>query len=353
MAHERSSKLGVTLKDIAREAGVSVTTVSLVLRKDPHPMISVKTRQKVVDVALKLKYRHNAYARALRTGKSQLIGLLMFDLDSKIAISKQETIDSAIRSRGYHTLLQTAAGHADNMRDIILELASSAVDGVVIIQPAPFVSAEMLLPLVERDIPIVTLEPIEGLDIDCITVNRKHGVYLGVSHLMGLGHRKIGLLHADASDPHSAPRIEGYRTALDESGIPVDESLLIETGLGCKGGYEAAKRLLDQSGSCTAIFCNDDEVAIGAMRAILDAGLRVPDDIAIVGFDDIEMGVYATVSLTTLAQPVNDLAERAVEILFKRLDAPEENLPIQMIGLEPRLVVRESCGALLKANKRL
>ena len=333
-----------TLKDIARAAGVSVTTVSLVLRENPHPMISLKTRERVLEVAKELKYRHNLHARALRMGKTQLIGLLMFDLDTRIALLKLEAIDAAVTARGYRSLIRNAAGHADMEPQFIREYAGGAVEGLIIVQPTGELSAKSLEPLLSSDVPIVTLEPIEGSSLDCVTVDREHGAYVAVKHLLNLGHRRIGMLHAEQSDLHFAPRLEGYRKALSEYGIEIDESLLVETRVSYHGGCEAARELIERKTGATALFCDNDEVAIGAMKAVRGAGLRIPDDMALIGFDNIEAGAFAPVPLTTVAQPVDDVAALAVEMLFARMDGSAKDRPAILTRLKPHLVVRESCG---------
>lgn len=333
-----------TLKDIAKAAGVSVTTVSLVLRDNQNPMISKKTREKVLEVARELKYRHNTHARALRMGKSRAIGLLMYDFESKIALSKLETIDAGIWEKGYRSLIRIAGGHSDMIEQLIHEYAGGAIEGLIIIQAATELTAGSLEVLTSSDVPIVTLEPIEGLPLDCATVDRKYGAYMGIKHLLNLGHRSIGMIHSHPTDLHLAPRLEGYRQALLEHGLPVSKSLLVETRVGYSGGYNAAKELLSRGLGVTAIFCNNDETAIGAMKGVQELGLRIPDDIAIIGFDNIDAGEYAPVPLTTIAQPIDKVAEKAVEMMFDRIENPSADQSPRIMRIKPQLIIRESCG---------
>ena len=320
-----------------------MTTVSLVLRDDPHPMISVATRAKVRDVARELHYRHNLHARALRMGKSELIGLLMFDLQTRIALAKLEAIDRQVWAKGYRTLIRNAAGHPDMEPQLVREYAGGAVEGLIVVQPTSQLTCDSLTSLSSGDFPVVTLEPIEGGSVDCVTVDRRYGAYIAIKHLLELGHRRIGFLYVDSSELHFAPRLTGYREALGESGIEVDASLLIETRLGYAGGYEAAVRILNTTPRPTALFCDDDEAAIGAMKAIREAGLRIPDDIAVIGFDNIEVGAFAPVPLTTVAQPVEEVASLAVEMLFSRMNGADSG-EVKSVSVKPHLVVRESCG---------
>ncbi|MHB0912318.1 MAG: LacI family DNA-binding transcriptional regulator [Armatimonadota bacterium] len=336
--------MAITLKDIAKAAGVSVTTVSLVLRENPHPMISEATREKVRAVARKLKYRHNPHARALRMGKNQEIGLLMFDLETRIALAKLEAVDQEVWERGYRTRIRNSAGHAELEPRFISEYAGGAVDGLVIVQPTQALTREMLEPLVDGGVPVVTLELIDGAMVDCVTIDRRHGAYTAVKHLIGLGHKRIGFLHATSAYLYVAPRFEGYKAALSEAGIEFDPSLLVAAVPTYKGGYDAARELLARKVEVSSIFFNNDEMAIGAMKAIREAGLRVPEDIAIIGFDNIEAGEYAPVPLTTIAQPVEELASKAVELLFSRLKGESDGGP-KLIQVKPDLVIRESCGS--------
>lgn len=336
--------MAATLKDIAKAAGVSVTTVSLVLRANPHPMISAKTRERVLLVAGELNYRHNLHARALRMGKSQLIGLLMFNLEIPIAIAKLEAIDNLVWTKGYRSLIRHAGGHSDMEPQLIEEYSGGAVEGLIIVQPTPGLTARTLEALVCDMIPVVTLEPISGVSADCVTVDRMHGAYVAMKHLLELGHRRIGLLHADPTDMHVAPRLKGYRKALTEFGLSVCPELLVEAKLSYDGGYAAVRELLARNTGVTAIFCNNDEIAIGSMKAIQEAGLRIPEDMAVIGFDNIEAGAYAPVPLTTVAQPIEELAVQAVELLFSRLDGTAKKVNPEMIRLKPYLVIRDSCG---------
>jgi DNA-binding LacI/PurR family transcriptional regulator len=277
-------------------------------------------------------------------GKSRLIGLLMYDLDTRVAISKLDAIDGEAWKHGYRSLIRNAGGHEDMIPQLVQEYAGGAVEGLIIVQPTAEMNLRTLEPLIYGNIPIVTLEPIEGVAVDCVTVDRKHGAYIAIRHLVELGHRRIGMLHGYHSDMHVAPRIEGYRKALTEYSIPFDESLLMETGNGYEEGFRAAVDLLSRDLGITAIFCNDDEAAIGAMKAVRDRGLEVPGDIAMIGFDNIEAGAYAATPLTSVAQPVSEVATCAVELLFERIANPGSGEPQKLISLKPRLVIRESCG---------
>lgn len=335
----------VTMKDIAQKAGVSVATVSKVLRNDGETLIGARTREKVLRVAEELRYRRNVYAQNLRLGRSQLVGVMAFDTTIRVNLLKLLAVDQEVRVRGYRTALWIAGGQPDAERRALDECRSHLADGLILVHPGPELGAEALEPLQEAGIALVSLAPVEGIEIDCVSVDRRYGALLAVRHLLEQGHRRIGLLYGDQRHDTDRQRIQGYREALFEASVPPDDRLLIQAQAGYRGGYEAARDLLARGDYPTALFCNNDEIAIGAMRAIREAGLRIPAEMAVVGFDDIEAAEYAAPPLTSVSQPVAEQARRAVERLFNRLAAPETPLAPETVLLKPSLVVRQSSGS--------
>lgn len=341
----------VTLKDIAREAGVSVATVSKVLRDEPETFIGASTREKVAAAARRMGYRQNLHARSLRTGKSELIGLMAFDVNIRVALLRLQAVDQAVRARGYRTAVWSASGQVDAEQRALDECQSHMADGLILVHPSAALAAAALQPLLEAGTPIVTLEPVPGVALDCITVDRKHGTYLAVRHLLEVGHRRIALLHGDQRYETDRGRTAGYLQAYAEAGLEVDRSLWVEAGAGYRSGYETAKRLMARRAGQTAVFCNNDEIAIGAMRAFREAGLRVPEDLAVVGFDDLEVAEFAAVPLTTVSQPIAEQARMAVDRLFQRIEQPGEEFAPETRLLPPTLVIRESSGATLAGSR--
>lgn len=337
----------VTLKDIAREAGVSVATVSKVLRDEPETFIGASTREKVAAAARRMGYRQNLHARSLRTGKSELIGLMAFNVNIRVALLRLQAVDQAVRARGYRTAVWSASGQLDAEQRALDECQSQMADGLILVHPSAELSAEALQPLLDAGTPIVTLEPVPGAALDCVTVDRRYGTYLAVRHLLELGHRRIALLHGDQRYETDRGRTAGYRMACEEAGLEIDRSLWLEAGAGYRAGYEAARELLSRRLGPTAVFCNNDENAIGAMRAFREAGLRIPQDLAVVGFDDLEVAEFAAVPLTTVSQPISEQARQAVDRLFARIERPAEAHLPETVALAPSLIVRESSGGSL------
>jgi len=309
-------------------------------------MISIGTRQKVMEVARRLRYRHNLYASSLRSGKSQLVGLLALDLNPQIALAKIEALEREIREKGYHPLLRSAGGEAEIERECLKEFAGSMVEGLILVNPGLHVP-EVLEVILDNHIPVVTLEPLGSNRLDCVTVDRRYGAYIATRHLLESGHRQIALMHGALKYSTVVQRLEGYRMALSEYGIRVEETVLVEL-IGEEGdyrsGYETAQHLLRLQPRPSALFCHNDQVAIGVMKAVREAGLQIPKDLAIIGFDNIDVAAYAAVPLTTVAQPVEEEARLAVDLLFQRIEKPDRRDPPRIIYVKPHLVVRESCG---------
>jgi DNA-binding LacI/PurR family transcriptional regulator len=335
--------MAVTLKDIAREVGLSVPTVSEVLRNDPNSRLASDTRERVLRTARELGYSHNIYARALSTGKSRLIGLLMDNLMIEIGLSKLRALDVMIRSKDYGTEMRITEGLPENQAKVLAEFSGRMAEGIVAVQGLFRSSYDSVLSLINHGIPVVSIEQVAGLDIDCVAVDRFHGAYIATKHLIESGHTRIGMVHGSPMVSIQG-KIEGYKQALEESGIQVDEKLMTPfNGSGSpKDGYDAMKTLLSRKAGLTAVFCNNDQLAFGAMRAILDEGLRIPEDVAVVGFDNITLSAYAPVPLTTVQQPVEEIARLATDLLFQQIDGTKEAVARQTISVKPSLIVRQS-----------
>jgi LacI family transcriptional regulator len=236
------------------------------------------------------------------------------------------------------------------------------------VEPDPGVAEA--LQRVAAGIPVVTLLPVPAAGVDCVTVDRAHGVHLAARHLIGLGHRRLGAIMpfdrgraaaenagspppAPSLHPHVHQRLVGLRRACREAGCPLDEGLVSYQAEGTyDGGYAGARALWQRCPRPpTALLCSNDQTAIGALLAFQEMGVRVPAEVALVGFDNLPEAAYARVPLTTLAQPVEEEAQRAVSLLFERLRAPERRKEVVTVSLPPQLIVRQSCGASPAAEK--
>lgn len=334
----------VRLKDVAKAAGVSVTTASVVLRDLNHPMIGEDTKQRVLEAARSMSYQRNIFAASLRSGRTHQIGVMVRTLDNHPEMEKLEAVASMIWERGYKPMVRNCSSLKSNQTAFIHEFASTNVDGVVIVKGTEDMLAEELNPLTKSGIPIVVMEPIPGADFDCVTVSRKHGTQLAIDHLVGLGHRKIGLLVGTLSFVHARQRLEGYRQVHEDAGLEIDTSLIVEipSVFDLENICRATANLIKRHPDMTGLFCNNDNVAIAAMKAAEDCGLIIPDDLSVVGFDDLLLSEFLHVPLTTVSEPSRDSAVMAVNRLFERIEDSGVPREPQMTVLEPHLIVRES-----------
>ncbi len=342
-----------TSRDVANLAGVSRTTVSFVLNNVPDVKISPETRQRVLDAARQLDYYPHVSARRLASGRTRTIALVWHrgpDATYRDAFlpGLLQGITRAARHYGYHLLFRPI--EPDEPDDAYVELARGRhTDGLILSGPRS--DDPSLLELHRDGFPLVLHGRLPGADIPSVDVDNARGAVQAVGHLLALGHKRIGLItNAPPAYTASQQRLEGYRLALESAGIPFDEGLVRYGNFDEESGQEAADSLLDLPEPPTAIFVASDMVAIGSLKAIRDRGLRVPQDIAIVGFDDITAARFITPPLTTIRVPAIGLGWAAGELLIRIVegDPPRET----EVMLETELIVRQSCGAVERSGER-
>lgn len=328
------------IKDVAREAGVSVATVSRVF--NDSDLVSVDTRRLVRDVAGRLKYWPNGSARSLITSRTNAIGVLLPDLYGDFFSELIRGIDLAARREGFHLLVSSS--HADTQALIAaLRSMRGRIDGLVVM--APDVDAAAAIQDAAGGSPVVVLDPGIGLaGCDTITMANQDGAFRMVRHLIGLGHRRIATITGPARNVDAQQRVVGYRAALAQAGIAHDAALEIEGDFTEPSGYHAVANLLALDPRPTAVFFGNDYMAIGALSALARAGVRVPEDIGIAGFDDIAMARYLTPALTTVHVDLIEFGARAIRRLLEVKDGLPGDVPRhEVVGTQ--LVVRRSCGA--------
>jgi DNA-binding LacI/PurR family transcriptional regulator len=335
--------MGVRLKDVAEHAGVSIKTVSNVVRGETH--VSDATRERVLRSISELGYRPHASARHLRTGRSGIVALAVPDLTAPYFAELAAAVIAAAKARSYTVLIEDTGGDAEEELRIACGLGSSLIDGVLLsplnLDQAALASRPRRMPLVllgERDYSL----PVDHVLIDNVAAARE-----ATAHLLGLGHRRVAAIGAQrsATSATAHQRVRGYQEALYEAGVPYDPALTCEvSAYRFADGVRAMRSLLDLPRPPEAVFCFNDLLAAGAVRAAADRGLRVPRDLAIAGFDDVELSRYSVPSLTTVAPDKAELARLAVDALLRRIaDGGEEPPAVRYAGY--RLVVRESSGA--------
>jgi LacI family transcriptional regulator len=327
----------ITRKDVAERAGVSVAVVSYVINDGPRP-VSPETQAKVKKAIEELGYYPNELARSLSRRKSATIGLITPSLTNPVYAEIAESLQSVCSTEGYLVLLCATDRDLKKEREFARILRSKQADGVVIIPTGP--TKKALKPLQQVQIPTVVLEH-DRPDTHCIAIDDLKGGRLATQHLLELGHRRIGLIKREPSSALSYLRAVGYCEVLEEAGIPLDPMLVVESKAGLAGGYASMQQLLALPNPPTAVFTHNDVLATGAMRAVHDAGLAVPDDISVVGYDDTANSAYLNPRLTTVKFPVAEMGRQAGQIILE-LIREEGSLPPQTWILPVELIVRAS-----------
>lgn len=305
-----------TSRDIAREAGVSQSTVSRALRRDPR--VTPDTQAKVEEVAQRLGYVTNRAARSLKIRKTQTIGVVVADLRNPYFLEVVDGLHDELHIADYRTFLVTDRLDYGRGADLIDVLVGS-VDGVIFASARSADSAP--IGLADHGVPVVMINrELEDRPLDRVLSDYETGGALAARHLVGLGHRRIGLITGPSSMAVFRDRERAFVRMLSELGAPFDDRLRREGLYTHQVGSQWCADLLRQPDPPTAIFCADDVVAFGALDAALQLGVRVPEDLSIMGYDDIEMAGWETFSLTTIRQPMTDMAREAARMLLQRID---------------------------------
>lgn len=335
-----------TIRDVAEEADVSISTVSHVINNTRY--VSDETRARVLAAIKKLNYHQNRLASSLRHRKTHTIGVLLPNSANPYFAQILAGIEAACFDQNYHIILGNANDDPQREQSYLAVLLSRQVDGILLISTGSFERSSKLLS--ENNTPVVMVDRFADFDtVDEIFTDNRKGGYLATHYLLSLGHTRIGCITGPSHLTPSAVRVKGYEDALIEAGLVPDPGLIATGDFQHKGGYDAAVTLLQVDDKPTAIFACNDLMAVGAIAALLENGHRVPQDISVIGYDDIPLASYANPPLTTIAQPAREIGHLAVERLLQRLDNPliaarHEVLPVS-------LVERESCMALTPTAK--
>ena len=335
----------ITSQDVARRAGVSRTTVSFVLNNAPGMQISAETRQRVLDAAADLGYVPDAAAQALASGRSMTIGLLLARRSRLIGsdmflLQTIETLLREVNCCGMRLLLEVSEDY-ENSESYLKLVRSNSIDGVL--YSGPRLNDTALRFMVDQGVPTVLMGALPDSSYDYVDIDNRLSARQGVAHLTALGHRSIACItNAPSMYAASQARLRGYKDVLEEAGLPVDSALVRYGHFNSESGYEQMQSLLAGSQKFTAAFVASDVVAFGAMMAVREAGLRIPQDIALVGFDDVPHARFVDPPLTSVHLPVDQLAHQAFQMLIQRIQGitPAQN----QILLDTHLVVRASCG---------
>jgi LacI family transcriptional regulator len=331
---------GVTILEVARASGVSYATVSRVL--SGYEFVRESTRNRVMEAVEHLGYVANLSARSLAGGRSHIIGLLVPNLDNSYVGTILRGIDQELERANYDLMLYTTHRHPGKESFYVSAIANGLTEGLLLV--APLVPTTYLEALREQNFPYVLIDQADATqNSSVVEATNWQGAYEATRYLSQLGHTRIAFITGALAVRSAVDRLRGYKAALADCDNPVREELVIEGDYQQQTSYEATKSLLRRvDPRPTAIFASNDLSAFGAMDAARESGLRIPDDISIVGFDDIPQASLVHPRLTTVRQPLEQMGQVAVKVLLERIE--NRSRPPQRVTLATQLVVRDSCA---------
>ncbi|HLP18002.1 MAG TPA: LacI family DNA-binding transcriptional regulator [Bacteroidota bacterium] len=330
----------ITIKEVAERAGVSIATVSRVLNNTG--IVQQKTRESIMLAAKELQYVPNASARNLSRSKTDTIGLLLPDLHGAFYSEVIRGVDKTAQ-QSHHHLIVSSSHNKKNEIEAALRLMRGRVDGLIIMSPQ--IDANTLHANIPRSMPVVLLNCfVEGSSFDSINIDNFRGAYDMVRHLLQHGHRRIAIITGTPSNYDADQRLYGYRRAMMEAGLTGDDLIEVPGDFTEEEGYAAGKKIISMQPRPTAIFASNDSMAIGAMSALREAGLKVPADIAMAGFDDIPISKFIRPALSSVHVSISELGEHAMQRLLMAIEK-KNNYVKQHTALQATVVIRESCGA--------
>ncbi len=329
-----------TIKDIARIAGVTHSTVSRVITN--NPTIGKETRVRVLQIIKEVNYQPNLIARGLVRKKTRAFALITPVLDPHI-LPIIKGIEESCKNYNYALMIKSTDYWADESLSYLQIVENWLVDGILILNDVYYKRIPAKVKKLQHEkVPFVFINKYLGSGkVNTVSVDNYDAVYQAIEHLVSLGRRRIGILSGGLKPVDGVERFEGYKEALKRFNLEYDESIVRHSNWDCHEAYEEMKSMLyTVTKRPDAMFCVNDRMAMGVIRAIQEKGLKVPEDIAVVGFDDIETGRYIKPSLTTLKPPLEDIGDKAIKLLLKIIENPDA--PVEEVSLKTRLRVRQS-----------
>src|SRR5215208_1199415 len=330
-----------TIREVAESAGVSYATVSHVINNTR--LVSKETRERVLAAMSELNYRPNALARSLRQGKTNTLGLVLPDSANPFFAEISRSIEDEAFKKGYSVFLCNT--ELDTQRELFYVdvLSKKQVDGIIFVAAGD--QADSLDFLLRQNMPVVMIDrDLPNVEVDAVLTDHQLGGCLATQHLLELGHTRIACIAGPSSITPSAERITGYRNALEEAGLAADETLILRGDYHAQSGMEMSHAILRMEPRPTAIFAMNDLMALGALRAAAEEGCSVPGDLAVVGYDDLELAHFTNPPLTTIAQPKKEIGAQAISLLVDRMSRRDRS-PSRIV-LPPELIVRRSTQSL-------
>jgi DNA-binding LacI/PurR family transcriptional regulator len=341
-----------TLVDIARRAGVAPMTVSRVVNESGY--VSAGVREKVMRAVEELNYHPNGLARSLKRQRTHVVGVLLPDIVNPFSGELVSGIQEILLSRGYASFICTSERSTEREQAALRALFDYRVDGIIIATRETPSGNEWLARMVDRGVPMVVVgRDFTHPQVDRVTADHEKGGYEATKFLIASGHKRIGFVGTSLAGGRGLRRFQGYLAALRDHKLPVDAELMVGPDIISgpaystqNDGYQGMKRLLALRKPPTAVFARNDFTAIGAMCALHDAGLAVPDDVSIVGFDNVPLAGYTSPPLTTVDQPTVEQGRQAASLLIERIEigAGKGRRERKEVNLHCHLIVRQSTG---------
>jgi LacI family transcriptional regulator len=338
----------VTIKDIANVTGFSINTVSRALNSKPE--IRTETKEKILETATRLGYRPNRLAQGLRLNKTATIGVIVTDVANPFFSALVKGVAKAARDLGYSIILQDTDEDYAGEEEAIQVMLSEQVDGLLI---TPVQNRkETIEKLAAARFPFVLLgRYFDDLETAYVVPNDYQGGFLATEHLLEQGHTRIAMVNGPLHISSARERFQGFSDALAQFTLPIERSLVVTGALTVEDGLDLSRPILKQAPRPSAIVCYSDFVAFGVMQAIREIGLSIPDDIAVIGFDDVRMASCLQVPLTTIRSPKEELGRQAMQVLARRLRGDQDAPVVQQQKLDVELVVRGSTQKRMNVNQ--
>ncbi|MGC8652954.1 MAG: LacI family DNA-binding transcriptional regulator [Candidatus Kryptoniota bacterium] len=334
------------IKEVAKKAKVSIATVSRVL--NGSNLVKEDTRRRVMAIVEELNYMPHAIGRALVTRKTNLLGVILPDVHSEFFSELIRGIDMAARKHGYHIIVSSTHSDRYELESMLGVMQGGHVDGMIIM--SPHVETGGVIKQLFPQSPVVFVNSYVGSSrFDSVAINNRNGAYQMVNHLIKHGHRAIAIVKGDEHNYDAQERLSGYLDALSENKIARKEEFEIPGDFTEESGYEAMLKILKLKSKPTAIFCSNDSMALGALRAMHEKDIIVPHEIALAGFDDIPSARYVLPSLTSVHVPIFEMGSMAAERLFTVIEKKNGKTSTPLL-LPTSVVKRESCGCSLSSK---
>ena len=333
-----------TIKDVAKMAGVSTTTVSHVINKTRF--VAKETEEAVMQAIKSLKYSPSAVARSLKVNTTKSIGMIVTTSESPYFAEIIHAVEDHCYRQGYSLFLCNTQNDPEKIKNHVEMLTKKRVDGLLVMC-SEYTQHSLDALSGFSSVPMVVMDWGPNADTDIIEDNSFNGGYIATKHLIDCGHKAIGLIAGELDKTTAKTRYEGFVKAMNEANLPIHENWIMEGFFEPEDGYECMNKILSQDSLPTAVFCCNDVMALGAISAITEKGLRVPDDISIIGYDNIHSSRFYAPPLTTIHQSKSRLGAQAVNLLFERIaNKDNDSHEKHRIAIHPELVLRKSVRTL-------